>query len=280
MLTVCTKGDEETMMPSTSTSAHHVPPKPENAQGFLKPVAWLLGPQLLASLKWVALYTAFKGKLDPRDWMQAEVHCFDDHSRYNHNVSPDEYWFDYMSDTGDGQRAMYSLAYLCLSDLWLMPSAPVGTSVAFEPEHMAAHAIRLPRGEFLFVGGDTAYPTADYPSLAYRFQAPFQWAYNDLQQKGRLADAPERRPLFGLPANHDYYDVIDGFNRQFRRPTSDEDTPNQAGLSPLLSIPGFRRCQTASYTALQLPFGWWLWGLDAEVGKVDIRQREFFYAAE
>ena len=30
------------------------------------------GHQLLRSLKFVALYAAFKGKLDPRDWMRAQ----------------------------------------------------------------------------------------------------------------------------------------------------------------------------------------------------------------
>jgi hypothetical protein len=264
-------------MRSTPTSAPNIiPPKPATARGFLKPVAWLLGPQLLASLKWVALYTAFKGKLDPRDWMQAEVYDCAATPRGNTDVSTDEFWFDYMSDTGDGQRAMYSLAYLCYSDLWVASSASVGTETAFERQRIVGDVMRLPRGEFLFVGGDTAYPTADYPSLVRRFQTPFHWAYNDLKAQGRATDAAPRRPLFGLPGNHDYYDVIDGFNRQFCRPTSDEDTPNQAGLPPLLSIPGFRRYQTASYTALQLPFDWWLWAVDDEVGNVDIRQHEFF----
>jgi hypothetical protein len=41
-------------------------------------------------------------------------------------------------------------------------------------------------------------------------------------------------------------------------------------------IPGFRRWQESSYLALRLPFDWWLWGLDTEVGQVDERQRDFF----
>ncbi len=28
---------------------------------------------MIASLKWILLYTAFKGKIDPRDWMNADV---------------------------------------------------------------------------------------------------------------------------------------------------------------------------------------------------------------
>ena len=56
----------------------------------------------------------------------------------------------------------------------------------------------------------------------------------------------------------------------------EENKPNQEGLTPQLSIPGFQRCQQASYVALQLPFGWWFWGLDNEVDRLDIRQQEFF----
>src|SRR5205085_11337220 len=104
----------------------------------------------------------------------------------------------------------------------------------------------------------------------------FHWAFGDLQKAGKIKADDPRRPLFGLPGNHDYYDVIDGFNRQFRAPTSAEDEANRAGLLPQLSIPGFRRCQQASYVAIQLPFDWWLWGLDNEIDKIDVRQQEFF----
>src|SRR5262245_53574372 len=37
-----------------------------------KPVRWLLGSQLLRSLKGVLLYSAFGKQIDPRQWMQPE----------------------------------------------------------------------------------------------------------------------------------------------------------------------------------------------------------------
>src|SRR5438105_4454342 len=93
--------------------------KPDTEAGFKGPVRWLLGPQLIASLKYVALYAAFKGKLDPRDWMHAQPILLNEQQRFNsREAASDEYWFDYFADTGDGQLAMYSIAYLCLSDLW------------------------------------------------------------------------------------------------------------------------------------------------------------------
>src|SRR5205085_9267752 len=133
-------------------------------------------------------------------------------------------------------------------------------------DHSASPAIRLEpdanrsrllsRGAFLFVGGDTSCYIADYASLASRIQNPFSWAYNGLVSCGQQLD---ERPIFGLPGNHNYYDVIDGFNRQFRLPLTAEHVPNTAGLEPQLSLPGFKRQQRASYSALRLPFGWWFW---------------------
>ncbi len=44
---------------------------------FERPVAWLLGKQLLGGLKGILLYTAYGAKLDPRDWMTAKEVSFE-----------------------------------------------------------------------------------------------------------------------------------------------------------------------------------------------------------
>ena len=36
---------------------------------------------------------------------------------------------------------------------------------------------QLPRGEFLFIGGDTAYHASDYMTLVNRIQHPFAYAF-------------------------------------------------------------------------------------------------------
>ncbi|MFY9556938.1 MAG: hypothetical protein WAV20_02325 [Blastocatellia bacterium] len=264
------------MPTATGSQPPDLYPKPDRERDFKGPVRWLLGPQLIASLKWLALYTAFKGKLDPRDWMRARPIHLDGPDRSNNaeDVSADEYWFDYFADTGDGQLATYSIAYLCLRNLWVATDPRVDSPI--DMGKTSDSGMKLPRGEFLFVGGDTAYHQADYPTLGLRFQAPFKWAYEDLRKEAAISDDEPRRPLFGIPGNHDYYDLIDGFGRQFAEPTSEEGQKNREGLRPQLSIPGFKRSQTASYLALKLPFDWWLWGLDNEAGRLDIRQQEFF----
>jgi hypothetical protein len=252
-----------------------IPPKPD-PEKFERPVAWLLGRQLIASLKFILLFTAFKGKLDARDWMEAEVFPADDSdhfwSRQDANTE-EEFWFDYIADSGDGQRAMYSVASLCLSDLAISTETQVGETVEFVDGTDPAKQGKtlLPRGAFLFIGGDTSYHIADYATLANRVQNPFWWAFNDL--KGSVDG--QRHLLFGIPGNHDYYDSLDGFNRQFRRPSSG-DKIVAGERPPLLMLPTFERRQSASYVALHLPFDWWFWGLDTEAGEIDFRQLEFF----
>ena len=270
-----------------------IPPKP-NPEDFEPPVAWLFGRQFLANLKWILMYAAFKGKLDARDWMKPEIipasqnaievdqywrkwnDAWKESEDGNHE-SPKEFWFDYISDTGDGQKAMYSIAYLCLSDFAVSRVPQLNELLEFvlEPKELATDKSLLPRGTFLFVGGDTSYHISDYGTLAQRFQNPFWWAYADLKAKARSVMAKVPRLLLGIPGNHDYYDSLDGFNRQFRRPVT-EDKIVEGARPPLLMLPTFRRRQEASFLALHLPFDWWFWGLDTEEGEIDFRQLEFF----
>jgi hypothetical protein len=328
------------------------------------PVAWLLGRQLLASFKSTLVYTAFGTKIDARDWMDAKVYSFDSQAsvqaretfRQLYPDQPesapvelviaepaqeeswkenDEFWFDYISDTGDGVKATYSIAYLSLSNLWVSAAfcervdggtatdstlraeiAPEVLKKRSSPEVLQErekehkpprgensveldHQVeigdgelkQLPRGEFLLVGGDTCYHLSDYASLHTRFQTPFDWAYRDLdedlQKVNRRIDNVDdrktgrnRRPLFGIPGNHDYYDMLDGFRRQFRLPvrsrSEDKVYADDDLTAAQLMSRGFKRLQQASYLALRLPFKWMLWGLDTEVGKIDERQRDFF----
>lgn len=304
------------------------PPKPDRLEDFRKPVSWLAGRDLLAGLKWIVLYSAFKGKLDPRDWMKANVFPPNngatttdqwwrdrDDENWNWKINHDkfwqqqqkergdvwklaqekEFWFDYIADSGDGQAAVYNVAYLCLSDLWTDRNPVTGATVKFT-EEKGKRDFLLPRGQFLFVGGDTAYHIADYTSLSERFQIPFRWAFASLRHwlkdkekrllmtidpAGRTSvedlektDSEPARPLFGIPGNHDYYDFLDGFNRQFRRPALEEHAKQDD--HPQLSVLGFERYQNGSYVALRLPFDWWFWGLDTEVSKLDVRQQCFF----
>jgi Calcineurin-like phosphoesterase len=232
------------------------------------PVGWLLDRQLLVNLREIVLYSAFGTRIDPRNWMVArEVDMARD-------FAGDEFWFDYLSDTGDSMLATYSIAYLAYSELWATSGVANGP-VAFGKDEGIEFC--LPRGELLLIGGDTAYHVADYETLVERFWYPFKQAFEHLARQDKV-DQETRRPLFGIPGNHDYYDFLDGFNRQFRKPYNDERRYDAAaeGDQPQLVIEGFRRVQWASYFSIELPFGWRLWGMDAQDGQMDRRQRDFF----
>ena len=249
---------------------------------FEDPVAWLLGPQLLNAVPGILLYTIYGAKIDPREWMSGKVFNLDDAAR----ETQEEFWFDYLADTGDGGKAMYSLAYLTLCrSLWTrlnptaadLPQEPADCEVSTTPNN-PGFTFELPRGEFLFVGGDTAYHASDYLTLAKRIQRPFIYAFSDLLKNDLIAPDEPRRLIFGIPGNHDYYDQVDGFRRQFCKPTRPEGPLPPARSSAAhaqLTIPGFKRIQEASFVSLRLPFGWWLWGLDIE-SLINRRQRGFF----
>ncbi|HEU4429723.1 MAG TPA: hypothetical protein VFT98_13260 [Myxococcota bacterium] len=235
------------------------------ARKHLPPVKWLLGSQLLSRARQIAMSAVYGDKIDPTDWMTA--HCIDlsGASQPSEPSKPDasEFWFDYLSDTGDATAATYSVAYLALSDLRVTSEQPpIGACVSFDEGRFV-----LRRGAFLLVGGDTAYHVADVPTLGERFLKPFEWAFEDVAK--RTGAEPDPRLILGVPGNHDYYDALDGFNRVFRKPTGDSE--------PVYNhIHGFYRAQESTYAAVKLPFDWWLFALDAQRGKIDGRQRAFF----
>jgi len=235
------------------------------ARKHLPPVKWLLGSQLLSRARQIAMSAVYGDKVDPTDWMTASCIDLSGGSQPSQSGKPDssEFWFDYLSDTGDGTAATYSVAYLALCDLHVASEQPsIDAQVSLD-----GGAFRLKRGALLLVGGDTAYHVADVPTLGERFLKPFEWAFEDVQK--RTGVAPDDRLILGLPGNHDYYDALDGFNRVFRKPIGDTEPSYN-------HIHGFYRAQESTYAAVKLPFDWWLFALDAQHGRIDGRQRAFF----
>ncbi len=238
-------------------------PDDRSKRRYRGPVRWLLGRDLFASLTTTLLKSVVGSRMDVRDWMHPAPDPW--FVTEGERKDADEFWFDYLADTGDGYRATYSIAYLCMSDL--TPSSAQANG------HPLPGGGILPRGRFLFVGGDTSYHVADYNTLVARFQRPFNWAFVDLKEDNAAAkkDPPTCTRIYAIPGNHDYYNFLDGFGRQFRKPIT-----KTAGEKSLLDLLGFDRFQECSYVALKLPFDWWFWGIDSQEGKLDKRQIHFF----
>lgn len=153
-------------------------------------------------------------------------------------------WVDYVGDVGDGWNSTYAVAYALAQ-----PTLPLTAG---------GQTIQAPRGDILVFGGDQVYPTASNAEYRRRLLAPYETA---------LRRTPEPHPdAFAIPGNHDWYDSLVSFTRQFcsRR-----------------WLGGWQTRQTCSYFALKLPHGWWLLGTDVQLGSdVDAAQVEFFRRVE
>ncbi len=149
----------------------------------------------------------------------------------------DDLVVDFVADTGDGFDSTYAIARLTTMALDVGEPAP------------------LPASSILVLGGDQVYPTASAESYERRFTAPYL-----LADKG--ADPKQRRHLFAIPGNHDWYDNLVSFTRLFIQ-------GNQLG--------GWRSPQRRSYFALALPHGWWLLATDVQLGSdIDDLQDAYF----
>ncbi len=176
----------------------------------------------------------------------------------------DGFWFDYMSDTGDGYDATYAMArMLCAPEL-----AVKGLD---QP---------LPRSKVLLLGGDQVYPDPSLQEYQDRFVDPLAQAVGSLAT-GSLATGEPGPDMYAIPGNHDWYDGLVSFSHLFcRRRIA---VPGQATVPrPGKIIADWNTQQTRSYFALRLPNNWWVWAIDMQLGGfVDKSQIEYFaYAGQ
>jgi hypothetical protein len=115
----------------------------------------------------------------------------------------------------------------------------------------------LPRGKFLLLGGDQIYPYATKKGYQERLVAPFEFASPSPNQ-----DQPGPWDLYAIPGNHDWYDGLVSFLRQFTQERR---------------IGSWNTKQKRSYFALKLPYRWWLWAIDTQLeNDLDRPQVEYF----
>lgn len=180
---------------------------------------------LVGHLRHLVAVAAASQQLDLRDWMRSETgtHLLDRVSRVLGASEAGgslaerlgrEVWIDFVCDTGDDYDLSLAVGRMVLSDHTLG----------------GEEARRLPRGDVLIFGGDTAYPLSTGYELERRLLRP----WNAVLQEW----APDHRSrvLLGIPGNHDWYDGLDGFGRLFRRSPL-EDLPAPAAGAPV-SAPG------------------------------------------
>lgn len=211
--------------------------------------------------------TLFVGRFDMR-MMQAAMNKIPEDAKnsdllYDHFSERGEFWFDFMADTGDGGNSTYAVARL-LSQ----PSLKV---------RLRGSKCCLPRGDLLLIGGDLAYPNPSAFTYEKRLFCPFEYAlqppssYKPEQIAINKPELPygvtelknyEGPQCFIIPGNHDWFDGLNTFMRYICH-------KNWLG--------GWFMPQKRSYFALQLPKGWWVFGLDQALhGDIDVYQFKFF----
>ncbi|ONK74823.1 uncharacterized protein A4U43_C03F10500 [Asparagus officinalis] len=242
------------------------PMKPD----FLDMVPWYSGTSadlFKTAFDVLVSVTLFVGRFDMR-MMQAAMQKLPNEGKhddllFDHYKKKQDLWFDFIADTGDGGNSSYAVARLLAQ-----PSIQVKLNGFMDS---------LPRGDLLLIGGDLAYPNPSAFTYEKRFFCPFEDALqpppwykpehislhkpepphgcSELDQY----DGPQ---CFTIPGNHDWFDGLHTFMRYICHKSW---------------LGGWFMPQKKSYFALQLPKGWWLFGLDLALhGDIDVYQFKFF----
>lgn len=241
-----------------------------------KAVRWLSPRQLLRTGREVAQAALFAKYADKRE---AEANT--PRNAYDLGTPPGRaIWLDYVADTGDGFNATFAVACSVSGARNLVfdredeqrgPESPGGCT--FE-RHSPA--------DLLVLGGDEVYPVASPRDYKERLNNVYVEALE------RATDPPSTAPsVVALPGNHDWYDGLVGFRRNFCESWVREDHVSDTDF--LREVPsgdardnvgGWAAFQSRSYFAVRLAFDWWLWGIDIQLdAPIDAEQLFYFREA-
>lgn len=236
------------------------------------PVAWLSPVQLARTGIEVAQGTLFARFADKRDVEASTPERAYDLSGL---VTGDEpFVLDYVADTGDGFDPTFAVA----ADLAHGAVSPdVGTKL-------------------LVFGGDLVYPVASVREYEDRLVGPYTEALADLVPGAAslIEPEPDDAPQGGapyvvaIPGNHDWYDGLGAFRRMMCESWVKGTPKTSRGafvmapdeLSSDRFATGWSAVQSRSYWAVQLPHGWWVWGIDIQLdAPIDAAQLAYFRLA-
>lgn len=197
-------------------------------------------PWLLIQIGMRALVATVIGQIaDNRELQAVDYRNQDNLWDYS---GPDELWFDFVADIGDGWEASHAVA------------------CALARDTLDIEGCVLPRSKLLIIGGDLVYPDPSHTGYQNRALAPYQAACETAG--GFDAD------VFALPGNHDWYDGLHAFQDIFCHDPAE---------SPEWPLGCWNKRQTHSYFALQLPHHWWVLAPDVQLdNRINPAQRAYF----
>jgi hypothetical protein len=159
----------------------------------------------------------------------------------------EDFWIDFLADIGDSWEATYAVASL----------------VAQRELQVGGYDTKLPHADLVVLGGDLVYPSPTRDSYRRRTSGPLGSAFPNREEAPPNSHLPIReRRLVAIPGNHDWYDGLTSFVREFC----------QGGW-----LGGWRLVQPRSYFALKLTPRWWIWGIDIALDtRIDPAQQAYF----
>ncbi|HEX5724855.1 MAG TPA: hypothetical protein VFX98_05285 [Longimicrobiaceae bacterium] len=223
-------------------------------------VHWFDPGQLVQTILRSLLAGVFGTYADKRELQEALSHGKAEDFDYSRHPGG-EIWIDYVADVAEGFGSTYTIAWLLAQQQLPLPGAPDAPVAADAlPDDRRPGETVAPRGRILVMGGDQVYPTASADEYENRMAGPYDAALPC------LGDAREECPhLYVIPGNHDWYDGLTAFLRQFCQGRS---------------IGAWKTKQHRSYWSVKLPHGWWLWGTDIQLdADIDAPQLEYFRRA-
>jgi len=199
-------------------------------------VGWYDPRVLMHSAYQIAIANIFGRHSDTR---LIEALASQPQNEFDYSQQPGDFWFDYVSDVGDGWNSTYAVA-----DAIAQPTLDVIHGDVRETTSA---------GRVLLFGGDEVYPYPSRNEYEIRTESPYTHAF-----AGRA-----RPEVYAIPGNHDWYDSLVAFSRTFCRP--------ERGFATC------KTRQTRSYFALRLPANWWLAAIDLQLGAdLDEPQVQYF----
>ncbi len=214
-------------------------PPPENQRARM--TRWFSPTELLRIVADVVVSTLIGKYISTRLIEALKEPKAPSHDYSKGDIDLNEFWFDYVADTGDGWNSTYDIARTIarpVLDIHLSDTDKFHSTI---------------RGKILIFGGDEIYPSPSQSGYQFKLENVYRTALNG------DTNPPD---VFAIPGNHDWYDGLAAFSRLF-----------VAGrkLGP---------CQTKqkrSYFALKLPKNWWLIATDIQLGSdIDAAQLQYF----
>ncbi len=216
------------------------------------------------AVKWLSVVQLVRTALEVRR-VTRYAKLSDRRAEFAHNprefyrlAAGSEVLVDFVADTGDGFDATFATAQC------------VAGAVEVPGEERRGHA------DLLVLGGDLVYPVAS----AERYEARLNSVFRAAAALGGVSGQP---PVVALPGNHDWYDGLVSFSRNFCG-----SWPQRTGAPAVQPVPadrddvgGWGAFQSRSYFAVQLTDDWWLWGIDSQLdAPIDDEQLSYFHQAK